>query len=142
MTVFSTTQKEIFNQVRYQSERREKIARVIAVRQAESATKQAEIQAMTAEIQKLFEGIAERQDSVQQIADEIAKLSIEDAKLRMDTMESLDQLDENGARKPVKLDFPDAKTISWPSKHIQLGWKPCKIVKVLYLASGRKDSRQ
>ena len=92
---------------------------------------------MTMEIQNLLEKIAERQASVQKIVDEIAKLSMEDAKLQTDTMESLYQLDENGALKPVKLDFPDGKTICWNGKRIQLGWKPCKIVKVLYFAKRR-----
>jgi hypothetical protein len=134
MTALSFAQSEIFNRVRYKSERREEIARVVAVHQAESAKKQAEIQTMTTEIQKLFEGIAERQASVQKIADELEKLAVEDAKLQIDTMESLDQLDENGALKPVKIDFPDGKTICWNGERIQMGWKPCKIVKVLYLA--------
>jgi len=134
MTALPLAQSEIFNRVRYKSERRKEIARVIAVHQAESATKQAEIQTMTAEIQKLLEAIAERQDSVRKIADEVTELSIEDAKLQIDTMESLDQLDENGALKPVKIDFPDGKTICWNGKQIKLGWKPCKIVKLLYLA--------
>ena len=100
---------------------------MIAAHQAESATKQAEIQ-------KLVEAIAERQASVRDIADEVANLSMEDAKLQSDTMELLDQLDENGALKPVKIDFPDSKTICWNDRNIQMGWKPCKIVKVLYLA--------
>ena len=134
MTAFPLAQSEIFNRVRYKSERREEIARVIAVHQAESATQQAEIQTMTTEIQKLLEGIADRQASVQKIADAVAKLAVEDAKLQTDTMESLDLLDEHGAPKRVNIDFPDSKTICWNGKHIQLGWKPCKIVKVLYLA--------
>jgi hypothetical protein len=137
MTAFSPSQKEIFNQFRCQSERREKIARALALHQAESATPQEEIQTMTTEIQNLLEKIAERQASVQKIADEVAKLSMEDVKLQTDTMESLDQLDENGVLKPVKIDFPNGKTICWNGKHVQLGWKPCKIIKVLYLAKRR-----
>jgi hypothetical protein len=134
MTALSLAQSEIFNRVRYKSERREEIARVIAAYHTESATKQSEIQTRTIENQKLFDGIAERQASVQKIADEIAKLSMEDATLQTDTMESLDRLDENGALKPMKIDFLDGKTICWNGKHIRLGGKPCKIVKVLYLA--------
>jgi hypothetical protein len=134
MTALPFAQSEIFNRVRYQSERREEIARAIAVYQAESATKQAEMQTMTTEMLKLCEEIAERQASVQKIADEVAKLSMEDTKLQTDTMESLNQLDENGALKRVKIGFPNGKTACWNGKHINLGWKPCKIVKVLYLA--------
>ena len=134
MSALPLVQSEIFNRVRYKSERREEIARAIVVHQAESAAKQAEIQTMTTQIQKLFEEIAERQTSVRKIADEIANLSMEDTKLQIDTMESLDQLDENGALKPVIIDFPDAKTICWNGKHIRLGEKPYQIVKVLYLA--------
>ena len=134
MTAVSFAQSEIFNRFRYQSERRKEIAHTVAVRQAESATQQAEIQAMTTEVQKLLEGIAERQASVQTIADEVAELLVEDIKLQNETMESLNQLDENGALKPVILDFPNSKTICWNGKRIQLGWKPCKIVKVLYMA--------
>ena len=137
MTALPLAQSEIFNRVRYKSERREEIARVIAVRQAESATKQMEIQAMTTEVLRLLERIAERQDSVRQIADEMASLSMEDATLQAEAMESLDRLDENGILKPVILDFPDAKTICWNGNHIQLGWKPSKIIKVLYLAQRR-----
>jgi len=92
---------------------------------------------MTMEIQNLFEKIAERQASVQRIADEVAKLSLEDTELQTDTMASLDQLDENGALKPVKVDFPDSKTICWHDKSIQLGWIPYQIVKILYLAQRR-----
>jgi hypothetical protein len=130
MSALPLVQSEIFNRVRYKSERREEIARAIVVHQAESAAKQAEIQTMTTQIQKLFEEIAERQTSVRKIADEIANLSMEDTKLQIDTMESLDQLDENGALKPVIIDFPDAKTICWNGKHIRLGEKPYQIVKV------------
>jgi len=130
-------QSEILNRVRYQSEKRKEIARVMAAQQAESAIKQAEIRAMTVEMQKLADGIAERQESVQKIADEVAVLSVEDTKLQTDIMELLDQLDENGALKPVKLDFPDDKTICWNGKRIPLGRKPLQIVKVLHLAERR-----
>ena len=134
MTALPPAQSEIFNRVRYKSERREEIARAITAHQAESSAQQAEIQMMTMEIQKLLATIAQRQASVQNIADEVAKLSMEDEKMRVDTMELLDQLDENGALKPVKINFPDSKTIHWNGKHLQLGWKPCKIVKVLFKA--------
>ena len=134
MTALPPAQSEIFSRVRYQSERREEIARAITEHQAESSVIQTEIQMMTMELQKLLETIAQRQASVQKIADEVAKLSKEDEKMRVDTMELLDQLDENGALKPVKIGFPDDKTIRWNGKHLQLGWKPCKIVKVLYSA--------
>ena len=110
MTALPPAQSEIFNRVRYKSERREEIARAITEHQAESSVIQTEIQMMTMELQKLLETIAQRQASVQKIADEVAKLSKEDEKMRVDTMELLDQLDENGALKPVKINFPDSKT--------------------------------
>jgi len=69
----------------------------------------------------------------------LAELSAEDAGIQVFVTELLDQLDVNGALKPVLLDFdPDGKTIRWKNKSVQLGWKPRHIVKVLYYATNRR----
>jgi len=111
MTACLPTQPEIFNQFRLKTERREKIALEIAKRRKEML----------------------------RIAGEIAELSAEDAEIQVTVAELLDQLDANGAIKPVLLDFDsDGKTIRWKGKSVQLGWNPRNIVKVLYFATNRR----
>ena len=118
MTAFSTTQKEIFNQFRCKSERRKKIADEVAGRQAV--------------IQRLADELIKEQG-------EIAKLLTEDAKLQGDVTNLLDQLDENGAVKPVLLDFSDGKTIHWGvNRSVTLTKKPYDIIKTLYLTAKRR----
>jgi hypothetical protein len=79
-------------------------------------------------IQRLTDEIIKQQG-------EMAKLLSEDAELQANVTNLLNQLDENGAMKPVLLDFSDGKTIRWGvGKCVTLTEKPYNIVKTLYLA--------
>jgi len=162
MTQFTSEQSDVFNKVRYKSERRKKIADEIAKRrvkiekyhkkmlglagkivqeqievvekQTKVAQEQAEIAQEQAEIAQEQAEIVYVQEEIQELNGEISKLSALDAGLQADVTVSLDRLDQYGAMKPVLLDFSH-NTIFWGENgHITLAEKQYSIVKVLYFA--------
>ena len=108
----------------------------IAQEQNELTQEQAEIIQVQAEIAKGQEEILREQAEIVKVNNTITELSAMDAGLQTDVVDTLNQLDEEGALKPVLFDFDDAcKTIFWENNgSVCLTKLQYNIVKILYHA--------
>ena len=108
----------------------------ISREQDELTQEQAEIIQVQTEIAKGQEEILREQAEILKVNGTITELSTVDAGLQTDVVDSLDQLDKDGALKPVLLDCDDAhKTIFWGTNgSVRLTKTQYDIVTTLYHA--------